>query len=341
MDCDEIRRTMSDADGRTVRARRVRAHLHECAGCAAFAATIPARSAELRALAPSLPMLAAAGLLERSLGPGPVHGAGIGLTTALAGKTASVALSANALAGAAVVATATVGVTLGVGTLVQHHGHAVRIGATAPAITAGSRAAPASQAGDAAASSGGRLVYPGRANGTTSATPSHTPGATAGGASHSVPRKAAKVGSTSLGHSGGRGHPGTAPGHGNATAGHARAVRSRGDGAGGLFGGAPGHARFTAPGHAGAAPGHARAIPGYAGTAPGHARATPGHAGVAPGHSDGAPGHAGTAPGHTGATPGQAGATPGQAGATRGQTGTTRGDGAPLVGSPRSAAKKS
>ncbi len=115
MDCDEIRKTVSDADGRAVRARRVRAHLHECAGCAAFAAAIPARRAELRALAPSLPMLAAAGLLERILGTSAGHGAGVGLTT-VAGKTASAALTANALAAAAVVATATIGVTLGVGT---------------------------------------------------------------------------------------------------------------------------------------------------------------------------------------------------------------------------------
>src|SRR2546423_572904 len=61
MACDDIRKTLSDADGRTLRSRRVRAHLRECTRCSAFAAAIPARSADLRALTPALPTLAATG----------------------------------------------------------------------------------------------------------------------------------------------------------------------------------------------------------------------------------------------------------------------------------------
>lgn len=121
--CDEIQRTISDADGRLLRSRRVRAHLRDCSACAAFAAAIPARRQELRALAPTLPAVAAAGLLERiagagaGSGTGAGHGAGAGLgglVTGAASKAAGTALAANALAGVAVVATATVGVTVGV-----------------------------------------------------------------------------------------------------------------------------------------------------------------------------------------------------------------------------------
>ena len=138
MPCDEIRRTISDADGRALRARRVRAHLRECEACAGFAAAISERRAELRALAPALPTAAAAGVLEHIVGAGSGHGAGaglVGLATATAGKTAAAALTTNALAGMAVVA----GATVGVGALVQatDYGHASR--RMAPAA----RAAPA------------------------------------------------------------------------------------------------------------------------------------------------------------------------------------------------------
>ncbi|MBV9942900.1 MAG: sigma-70 family RNA polymerase sigma factor, partial [Solirubrobacterales bacterium] len=262
MDCGEIRKTVSDADGRVVRARRVRAHLHECPGCAAFAAAIPARSAELHALAPSLPVLAAAGLLERMIGASPGCGAGVGLTTAVAGKTASMALSVNALAGAAVVATATVGVTLGIGELTHRQAHAARTGASAPAIAGGSRAAPALPPGADVALSDGLLPYPGAA---ARAAALHIPGAIAEGASHAAQRTAVKVGSASFGHAG------AAPGHSG-----------------------------TTPSRSGSAVGHSGSIPGHSGSAPGHSGNAPGHSGNAPGHSGNAPGRSGNAPGHSG-----------------------------------------
>ncbi len=96
MPCDEIRRTISDTDGRALRGRRVRAHLRDCSACAEFAAAIPARRAELRALAPALPTAAAAGLLQHVVGAGSGHAAGsgvAGLATAAAGKTASASLT--------------------------------------------------------------------------------------------------------------------------------------------------------------------------------------------------------------------------------------------------------
>jgi RNA polymerase sigma factor (sigma-70 family) len=113
MACEEVRRTISDADGRALRGRRVRAHLRDCSGCAAFAAAIPARGADLRAIAPPLPALAAAGLLARAAGGGSGHGAGGagGLAAGAAGKTVGLAFAGKALAGVAIVATATVGAT--------------------------------------------------------------------------------------------------------------------------------------------------------------------------------------------------------------------------------------
>jgi RNA polymerase sigma factor (sigma-70 family) len=113
MACEDVRRTISDADGRALRGRRVRAHLRDCSGCAAFAAAIPARGADLRALAPPLPAVAAVGLLARAAGGGSGHGAGGagGLAAGAASKTLGLAFAAKALAGVAIVATATVGAT--------------------------------------------------------------------------------------------------------------------------------------------------------------------------------------------------------------------------------------
>src|SRR5581483_11107118 len=43
MACEEVRRRISDGDGRALRGRRIRAHMRDCGGCAAFAAAIPER----------------------------------------------------------------------------------------------------------------------------------------------------------------------------------------------------------------------------------------------------------------------------------------------------------
>jgi RNA polymerase sigma factor (sigma-70 family) len=111
MRCEEIQRTISDADRRGLRGRRVRAHLRDCEGCAAFAAAIPARRADLRALAPPLPAAALTGALARTLGAGTApSGAGAGgLAAGTAGKTVGMALVGKALAGAAILAAATIG----------------------------------------------------------------------------------------------------------------------------------------------------------------------------------------------------------------------------------------
>src|SRR5689334_6865546 len=118
MACDAVRRVVSDADGRTLRSRRVRAHLADCAGCAEFANAIETRSADLRALSPALPATAATGVLARSLGAGSGHSGGGGaavLAAGTAGKTAGAARATKAIAGVVIVAAGTAGAAAGLG----------------------------------------------------------------------------------------------------------------------------------------------------------------------------------------------------------------------------------
>jgi RNA polymerase sigma factor (sigma-70 family) len=118
MSCREVCRTISDRDRRMLRARKVRAHLRGCRSCAAFAEAIPARSAELRALAPVLPLPpASAALLSRTIdggaaAGGPMGGGGAGAAGAgIAGKGLFGLAAAKSGAVALAVVTATVGAT--------------------------------------------------------------------------------------------------------------------------------------------------------------------------------------------------------------------------------------
>jgi RNA polymerase sigma factor (sigma-70 family) len=131
MGCEQARRALSAGDRRVLRGRRLRAHMASCDGCAAFAAAIPARRAELRMLAPPIAPLAATGLLAQLIPGGAAHGtggaalgtggalgagatqsAGGGLSaavSAIAGKTIGGTLAAKALVGAAIVAAVAAG----------------------------------------------------------------------------------------------------------------------------------------------------------------------------------------------------------------------------------------
>lgn len=110
MSCDDVCRAISDGGGRSLRGRGIRAHLRDCGGCAAFAAAIPARSRDLRAIAPPLPAAAAAVLLTRALGAGSGSAGGAsGVVAAVAGKAAGITLSSKVIAGLAVVAVAGAG----------------------------------------------------------------------------------------------------------------------------------------------------------------------------------------------------------------------------------------
>ena len=313
--CDEIRRTISDADGRLLRSRRVRAHLRECTGCAAFAAAIPERGRELRAVAPILPPVLAAGMLERIAGAGAAHGAGsglAGLAAGAAGKAAGTTLAANALAGIAVVASATVGVTIGVDKL-AHASHDTRAGHLAtPAVRP--VASPARTLLPAVGLPAARPLIgrgPRSASGPVSpkAAPRHATAAAGGRQTPSAaaPTSAAPASATAPGRSAMDARQGTAAAHGKS-------------------GSAPGHSASTPTGHgkSAAAPRHGTASSTAhekSGSAPGHSskpsRSTttstsPGHSGSAPGHStssSAATGNSGSAPGH----PSSAGASPSSA----------------------------
>ncbi len=117
MECAEVRRRISDGDRRVLRGRKVSSHLRGCAGCAAFAAAIPARSAELRAAIPLLAPVAAAELFGRAIRVAGTHGAAGASAAPAAGAAAGAAKLAGggllwkAIASGLILATAAVGVT--------------------------------------------------------------------------------------------------------------------------------------------------------------------------------------------------------------------------------------
>jgi RNA polymerase sigma factor (sigma-70 family) len=106
MVCEQVQRSISRSDGRLL--PRARAHVRDCAPCAAFAAAIPTRRAGLQALAPPLAPIPAAALLAVLHGATSTQGASGGgvMAAGLSGKTAGVALAAKALATVAIVAVA-------------------------------------------------------------------------------------------------------------------------------------------------------------------------------------------------------------------------------------------
>jgi RNA polymerase sigma factor (sigma-70 family) len=263
MPCDEIRRAISDADGRALRGRRVRAHLRDCSACAEFAAAIPARSADLRVLAPALPAATAAGLLQHVAGAGSGHAAGggvAGLLTAAAGKTASAALTANALAGFAAVAGATVGVTVGVGSLVHATGHGHPPHTVAPAVTP----ALAAPSGHVRLNPHALRNHPTRhVAGATSATVARRP---------AVSARVSRTPSRATPHAGGS----------TSTTTPASGVRA---------GTKSGVSISASPGNSANAPGHSATGPGNSARAPGHNRSGTASPATRPGNSSNAQGH--------------------------------------------------
>jgi RNA polymerase sigma factor (sigma-70 family) len=176
MQCDEVRKVVSDADGRTLRSRRVRAHLEDCSGCADFAAAIATRTADLRAFSPALPATAAAAVLARALGAGSSHGSGgaAGLAAGTAGKTAGAALATKAVAGVVIVAAGTAGAVAGLGQVTgSSHPPAARASSPPGAHTVKNAAASAPAA--AASSATGRRGTRQGAHANPSTRPSNRP----------------------------------------------------------------------------------------------------------------------------------------------------------------------
>src|SRR5262249_42943277 len=155
MACEDVCRAISDGNRRTLRGRKVRAHLRDCASCAAFAAAIPARSHDLRAIAPPLSAVAATSLLRRALASGTGHGSGgstAGSAAGAAGKAAGLTVSAKAVATVAVVASTAAGVTGVVRHLERHSQPSAPPTAPAKAVHHGSTSVAAGTAGTAALS---------------------------------------------------------------------------------------------------------------------------------------------------------------------------------------------
>jgi len=93
MRCEEVKRELSDADGRVTRRREIRAHLRNCPDCRAFREEISRRHEDLAALAP-LPLAASAGLLHSLLGAKAGAAAGAAASSAIVKSAATMAVVA-------------------------------------------------------------------------------------------------------------------------------------------------------------------------------------------------------------------------------------------------------
>ena len=101
MECEAVRRAISERDGRRLRGRKLRAHLNGCDGCSGFAAAIPARRADLGSLCPPLPAAAAGTILTGLLGGGGGAATGAGAAgIAGGGMAASLAIKGGSIAAA-------------------------------------------------------------------------------------------------------------------------------------------------------------------------------------------------------------------------------------------------
>jgi len=108
MECADVRRVLSDGDGRVLRGTRFRAHLRCCPPCRRFREDLERRPQALAQLAPPLPPAAAAALLERLLpaaaGAGGAASATAGTVAMLGPKTAATLAVVAAAAGGGAVA---------------------------------------------------------------------------------------------------------------------------------------------------------------------------------------------------------------------------------------------
>src|SRR5438128_1745056 len=179
MECEAVRRAISDGDGRVLRARGVRAHLRACNACSEFRALIDSRSAELKALIPPLPAAASASVLAGLLAHGRgVHAGGAAATSAAGlGGHAAASVALKGIAGFAVAAAAGAGAVQLISTTggpTKHPAHTSR--AHEVRTAAGS-----SPAQPASTSSAGAPVPRHKARARSSGPPRAAPGAAANG----------------------------------------------------------------------------------------------------------------------------------------------------------------
>ncbi|MEA2190238.1 MAG: hypothetical protein QOI73_359, partial [Solirubrobacteraceae bacterium] len=113
MDCETVRRTVSDGDRRQLRGMRMRGHLRACAGCRDFEAAIDARPAQLNAMISPLSIAAAAAIWHSIVG-GSSGGGGGGV---VAGGLTATAKATGVSLGAKAAIVAGVSVTLAGGAI--------------------------------------------------------------------------------------------------------------------------------------------------------------------------------------------------------------------------------
>jgi RNA polymerase sigma factor (sigma-70 family) len=355
--CEDIRRRLSERDGRVLRNRRLRSHLRDCSSCDAFAAAIGQRRSDLRAVAPALPVVASVGLLARigraegNQGLSTLSAGGV--TAAAAGKLGGVALLSKSLGAIAAAVTAAAGVAGLSSSLHRKHPVSPALPrAYAPAAVPPTARAAARVTGPAAAHatpqgaqgnanrSDSRWRAAGHASPTRPAARTPNTSATADPSAHRVPttrRFGSAAGKrpvtlkptltptpTSPTQSNVKQTPTPGPGPAPTSqsvpsSGETIAAPDRGDTTPGNSGAAPG-AGETTPGNSGAAPSPGETTPGESGAAPVHRTTAPGSSGASRGNSSVAPGRTGAAPGRGGTSPAQGATPPGQGATPPGQT---------------------
>jgi RNA polymerase sigma factor (sigma-70 family) len=244
MTCESVMRQISDADGRTMRRRDIRAHLRACPECRQFRDSIEGRSRDLAAIAP-LPAAASAGVLHALLGgAGGQAGAGAGAASTI-GAGAGKAVATSAVLKSA----ATVAVVAAVGVGVADRGGVIDVG---PAGTGGGgvKSGKATNPDEGGAATGGNASAAAAASPAVSATASgHVAGKrSSSGAAATGGAEGASGGSAdsapSAGPEAASGHgqdPSSASQHGQETSAAHKATPSASS--------ATGHGHSTAAGH--------------------------------------------------------------------------------------------
>jgi RNA polymerase sigma factor (sigma-70 family) len=108
MDCGQVRESISAADRRRLRSRRIRSHLRACTACRSFEDSIAERRADLAVLAPPIALPAALAAIKGAVGSGATGAAAGGMATgggaigvAAVAKSAATVVAAGASAGRA------------------------------------------------------------------------------------------------------------------------------------------------------------------------------------------------------------------------------------------------
>jgi RNA polymerase sigma factor (sigma-70 family) len=224
MSCGAVTKAISDADGRVLRRRDVRAHLRACSECRRFREEIGARKSDLAGIAP-LPAATAFGLLHGVLGGSGGSGGG-GLAGALGGG------AAKSLGGsAALKAVATVAVVAAVGTAAADRSGLIDAGSsTGSSHPASSQSSTAAESGSVSGAGASSATDASEGKGASGAVhgakaASQKPGSAAGGsqtANDGSEGTAGAGGSHPHGQGHAKFHP-AASAHGQATAGKHRA----------------------------------------------------------------------------------------------------------------------